>query len=193
MNCQGSFVVLLVAHLIPYKGVHVAIQALSQLPAETVLWIVGEGGERAALEEQARSLGVAHRLSFLGIRDDVSRYMQAADCFVCPSLWQEAAGLVILEAMASGLPVIASAVGGIPEFVVHERTGYLFPAGDHGLLAEYVEKLRSDAVRAREMSELSRAQALARFSHITRVAEALSHYALPPQDLVEPTRCSHGI
>lgn len=176
MACEDAFVLLVVAHLIPEKGVDVVIRALRNLPSRTVLWIVGEGPERANLQALAQDLGVQNRVTLLGLREDVCLFMQAADCFVCPSLWQEAAGLVILEAMACGLPVVASSVGGIPEFVLAGRTGYLFPAGDQCLLVEHLKALSESHALAAEMSKSARAHAVANFSHITRVADAMSLY-----------------
>ena len=67
--------------------------------------------------------------------------MQAADCLVCPSLWAEAAGLVNLEALSTGLPVVASRIGGIPEYVEDGKTGMLFPPGDHQALAALIRRL----------------------------------------------------
>jgi glycosyltransferase involved in cell wall biosynthesis len=169
-------VILVVAHLIPEKGVEVAIRALAGLPPRAVLWIVGDGRHRAALQQLARSLGVERRITFFGLHSEVCQFMQAADCLVCPSLWQEAAGLVILEAMACGLPVIGSAVGGIPEFIISGETGYLFPAGDHTALAERLRCLSDSPAQSREMRRQARAQALTKFSHRTRVTDALLLY-----------------
>jgi glycosyltransferase involved in cell wall biosynthesis len=176
MRCEDAFVLLVVAHLIPEKGVDVVIRVLRSLPSRTVLWIVGEGPERLNLQSLAQTFGVQERVILLGMRDDVCLFMQAADCFICPSLWQEAAGLVILEAMACGLPVVASDVGGIPEFVMAGRTGYLFPAGDMCVLAEHLKALSESNALAAEMSRSARAHAVAHFSHTTRVADAISLY-----------------
>ena len=71
--------------------------------------------------------------------------MQGADCFVCPSLWAEAAGLVNLEAQSSGLPTVASNVGGIPEYVADGKTGFLFSPGNATELADRIRQLLSDA------------------------------------------------
>ncbi|SPP65876.1 glycosyltransferase family 4 protein [Nitrospira lenta] len=180
MRCsQGVekvFVVLVVAHLIQEKGVHVAIQALKDLPTNVALWIVGDGPERLSLEHTAESLGVRERITFCGLQAEVSPFMQAADCFVCPSLWEEAAGLVILEAMACGLPVIGSAVGGIPEFITQGQTGSLFPAGDHVALAAHICHLYSSGAQREEMRVRARALAVAQFSHESRVSDAVAIY-----------------
>jgi len=180
MRCsQGVekvFIVLVVAHLIREKGVHVAIQALKDLPSNVVLWIVGDGPERLPLERTAESLGVRERIRFCGLQAEVSPFMQAADCFVCPSLWKEAAGLVILEAMACGLPVIGSAVGGIPEFIQPGQTGSLVPAGDPGALAAHICRLYSSETEREEMRVKARALAVSQFSHESRISDAVAIY-----------------
>jgi glycosyltransferase involved in cell wall biosynthesis len=173
---HGSFMMLVVAHLIPEKGVDIAIRALKELPDQVVLWVIGDGPERLALEHTAESLGVHKRTRFCGLQADVSPFMQAADCLVCPSLWNEAAGLVILEAMACGLPVIGSSVGGIPEFIVPDRTGFLFPAGDHMALAKHITQLCSATSQWESMRLQARAQAVTQFSHCSRIPDAVAIY-----------------
>lgn len=176
LNSDGRFVVLVVAHLIPEKGVDTALRALALLPSHVTLWIVGDGPERPMLEQLAQSLGIGERTVFLGLCSDVCRYMQAADCLVCPSLWEEAAGLVILEALASGLPVIASCVGGIPEFVRSGSNGFLVSAGDSSAMAQHIAALESSEPLLSETSRMARADAVEHFSHETRVTLALSLY-----------------
>jgi len=173
---HGSFVILVVAHLIPQKGVEVALRALKELPDRVVLWVVGDGPERLALQRAAESLGVHKRTRFCGLQADVSPFMQAADCLACPSLWEEAAGLVILEAMACGLPVIGSAVGGIPEFIVQGQTGSLFPAGDHRALAHHITQLCSSTAQWENMRAGARDLAVSRFSHSSRIPDAVAIY-----------------
>jgi glycosyltransferase involved in cell wall biosynthesis len=162
--------------LIPEKGVEVAIRALKELPDRVVLWVVGDGQERLALQRAAESLGVHERTWFCGLQADVTPFMQAADCLVCPSLWEEAAGLVILEAMACGLPVIGSSVGGIPELIMPDQTGFLFPAGDHMTLANHIIKLFSSPPQWDYMRVQARAQAISQFSHSTRISDAVAIY-----------------
>jgi len=185
LGCERRFVMLVVAHLIPEKGVDTALRALALLPSHVSLWIVGDGPERERLEQLAESLGVGDRTVFLGLCFDVCRYMQAADCLLCPSLWEEAAGLVILEAMASGLPVIASCVGGIPEFVKSGQNGFLIAAGDYSAVARHVAALAECQPLLNEISLAARVDAVARFSHETRVAHALSLYDAQRSDADE--------
>ena len=173
---QESFVILVVAHLIPQKGVDIAIRSLKELPDRVVLWVVGDGPERSTLQRTAESLGVHKRTQFCGLQTDVSPFMQAADCLVCPSLWNEAAGLVILEAMACGLPVVGSSIGGIPEFITPDETGFLFPPGDHMTLANHITQLHTSPLRCDNMRLQARAHAVTQFSHCSRIPEAVAIY-----------------
>lgn len=176
LTATNSFVLLIVAYLIPEKGVDLAIRALSLLPPYVDLWIVGDGPHRAMLQTMTKDLSLDKRVTFLGLQHDVVPYMQAADCFLCPSLWGEAAGLVILEALGCGLPVIASRIGGIPEFIDDGTTGFLFPPGDHSALAEMVRRLLGTPELARSMGERARSTAQFRFSDQHRLPELLSAY-----------------
>ncbi len=151
-----EFVALAVAYLITDKGIDVAVRALAELPAEVVLWIVGDGPERANLEALAHDLNLGRRVRFLGSHHNVVPFMQAADCFVCPSIWKEGAGNVNFEAMACGLPDLASRIGGIPEFVTDGRNGFLFTPGDHKDLAERVLKLVRNPDLRHRMSQEAR-------------------------------------
>src|SRR5204863_8391924 len=94
----------------------------------------------AELMAHALDTGVANIVSFEGFRSDIPRVMADLDVFVLPSLW-EGFGLVLLEAMAAGRPIVASAVGPIPEIVVDGLTGLLVPPGDPEALAEAIVRL----------------------------------------------------
>lgn len=173
---EKQFVLLAVAYLIREKGIDVAIRALKELPEQVVLWIVGNGDEAAQLKQLTVDLSLDHRVRFWGLQLNVEPFMRAADCFVCPSLWQEAAGLVVLEALACGLPVIASAVGGIPEYVEDGRNGFLCPPGAPGQLADRVRRLLDDAETLSAMSRTARSVAVERCSVATRLDEYLELY-----------------
>jgi glycosyltransferase involved in cell wall biosynthesis len=160
----ACFVLVTVAHLIREKGIHVAVRALASCPRSCVLWIVGGGPESDSLRNFACEMRVEDRVRFLGLQQHVEPYLQAADCFLCPSLWAEAAGLVNLEAQSCGLPVVASDIGGIPELVSNGRTGLLFPPGDHQALAERVCRLEADPSACRLMGEQARVRVVEHFS-----------------------------
>jgi glycosyltransferase involved in cell wall biosynthesis len=160
----GHFVLLVIAQLIVAKGIDVVLRALTELPDDVVLWVVGAGPEDGSLARLAGDLGVTGRVRWLGLQVDVRPYLQAADCFVCPSRWYEAAGLVNLEAQAVGLPVVASRIGGIPEYVVDGETGMLFTPGDSRELAGHVRRLKDEPAACRTMGEAGRRNVAAHFS-----------------------------
>jgi glycosyltransferase involved in cell wall biosynthesis len=179
LNAGQQFVTLVVGQLIREKGIDVAVRALAQLPEPIVLWVIGEGAEAAALRDLTDHLGLKDRVVFLGLQRNVEPYLQAADCFLCPSRWAEAAGLVNLEAQACGLPVVASRIGGIPEYVEDGRTGLLFAAEDHRQLADRIRCLQGDPDLCRAMGEAARARAVERFSAESRINDYLDLYRCP--------------
>lgn len=144
-------VAICVGRLIEGKGVDRILHAMAgaQAPADAVLWVVGDGPARAGLEALSGSLGLGERVLFLGERDDVPALMQAADLLVSASRG-EGLSNVILEAMAAGLPVLATAVGGTPEVVEDGVSGCLVApdAPDH-LARALAELLPDEVLRAR--------------------------------------------
>ncbi len=137
---------LVAAALVYRKGIDVLLEALFRLGRagdSPELWIAGEGSERKALEKLARRHGLTAQVRFLGQRDDVAELMRASQMIILPSR-QEGLGVAALEAMALGRPVVASRVGGLPEAVIHERTGLLVPPGDPAGLAAAIARLLRD-------------------------------------------------
>jgi glycosyltransferase involved in cell wall biosynthesis len=152
----------LVHALIGLEGVHLAI--------------AGRGDEQVRLESLARDLGVAARLHLLGLRDDIEEWLAAADVFVHPSRSEEMP-LAILEAMAQGLPIVATRVGGVPDAVVDGETGVLVPSGDVKRLREAIRTLLADEDRRRALGRAARARAEDRFSAKCMVDRTLRAYA----------------
>ena len=145
----GAPLVGVIARLEPEKGHPTLLDAwplvLHESPQARLL-IVGEGSEREALEEQARRLGVLPRVIFTGARDDVPAVIGALDVAILPS-YREAQGVSLLEAMALAKPIVASRVGGIPEFVEEGVTGLLVAPRDPAALAgAIVRVVRDDAL-----------------------------------------------
>lgn len=126
------------------------------------LLLAGDGHLREALERQVAELGLGRQVVFLGRRDDVARILGASDLFALASLW-EGNPLSVMEAMAAGLPVVATTVGGIPELVETGRSGLLCRPGDAAAVAEAIRTLVGDAARRREMGEQAMARAGVRF------------------------------
>lgn len=172
----GKFVILFVGKLIKWKGVDVAIRAMLQLPKSAVLLVVGDGPVELQLRELTTSLKLQDRVQFLGNRRNVEPFMQAADCFICPSLWGEAVGLVNIEALASGLPVVASRVGGIPEFIDDRITGLLFKPGDDAGMADRLNFLIENPRILKSMSKKARTFAVEKYSIQKRVPDYLELY-----------------
>jgi glycosyltransferase involved in cell wall biosynthesis len=155
-----------VAALERRKGHDVLLRALACLreavPRLRCL-ICGDGSERASLERLADELGVRDVARFLGEQRQVADVLAALDVFVQPSRY-EGLGVALLEAMAAGLPVVASRVGGIPETVQAGRTGLLVPAEDPEALAAAITELLRDPDRAARMGAEGRKRVLAEFS-----------------------------
>jgi L-malate glycosyltransferase len=171
-----GFVAISVAYLIKDKGIDVAVKSLAQLPEAAVLWVVGEGPEQGNLAVLAQDLGLGNRVRFFGPQRNVEPFIQAADCALCPSVWAEAAGLVNLEALACGLPVVASRIGGIPEFVDDGHTGFLFTPGDHRELADRIRRLCDDPELRHRMGQKARLDAIERFSTQRQIGLHLALY-----------------
>lgn len=141
---------------------------------EAQLLLVGRGPEEPRLRELASALGISARVCFVGEQADVAPYLQQMELYVQPSL---AAGMPVsvLEAMATGLPVVATAVGGTPEVVVDGETGLLVPPGDPLALADKLEKLLEDRSIADAFGRAGRARVEAHFGEglMLRRMEAL--------------------
>lgn len=146
------------------KGHGVLLDALAMLrdPRLRVL-CAGDGSLRDALPARAAALGLADRVRFLGPVGDVAALLAAADALVMPS-HHEGLGVAALEAMAAGLPIVASRVGGLPEAVVDGETGLLVPPGDAAALAAALARLAADSALAHVLGRAGRARVEARFS-----------------------------
>jgi len=160
-----------VARLQPEKGVANFLEAaarVSPLFPEAHFVIAGGGPLRQELVDLAEDLGLKSRVHFLGFRSDASALIESMDVLVIPSL-TEGSPLVTLEAMAAGVPVVASAVGGIPDQIRHDKEGLLVPPGDTEALGEALLDLLRDPDRARRLGEAGRNRAASQFNHETMV------------------------
>jgi glycosyltransferase involved in cell wall biosynthesis len=173
------------ARLAPQKGHRILFDAMPSIVAEVPrvqARIVGheELSTVAELRAYAAERGMEDHVSFEGFRADVPGLLAELDIFVLPSLW-EGFGLVLLEAMAAGRPVVASAVGPIPEIVVEGETGLLVPPGDSDALARAVVRLLRDPRLAARLGRAGRARVEAKFGLDGMVArtDALYQELLP--------------
>ena len=167
---DGCF--LYVGRLRIRKAVEVLLESMSRLPADAPrLLIVGDGEHLERLERHAQRFGVASRVAFLGRRSagQVRDLLRRALALVVPSIY-EGMPLVILEAMERSLPVVATAVSGIPEVVQDGVTGWLVPAEDPGALAAALREAAADPAAAAARGEAGRGVVLERYS-VDRAAE----------------------
>jgi glycosyltransferase involved in cell wall biosynthesis len=172
-------VVITVANLIPYKGHHDLLLAaktvIRQVPDACFLMVGEDRGIQSELEKMARSLGVNKNIVFFGGRTDVPELLAVSDLFVLPS-HEEGFCNSLLEAMAAGLPVVATAVGGNPEAVANGETGWLVPARDADALAEKIIDLLANPDQSKKWGICGRERMAARFSVATMVNRHLALY-----------------
>ncbi|MHA0856897.1 glycosyltransferase family 4 protein [Paenibacillus sp. CMAA1364] len=181
-HIPNQFTILFVGRVIPRKGVPILIDATyhvrKQIPAHLV--IVGKGTTSYVnrLRSQARRLGIP--ISFLGKKSHkaIHSVYHLADCFVCPSQEHEAFGLVNVEAMASGVPVIASRNGGIQEIVKHGHNGYLVDSYHHPQeFANYLLKLAKDKDLRTRLGTNGRSDVLQHFTWGQTARKLASQYS----------------
>ena len=190
-DCSGKSVRTLmhISNFRPVKRIRdvVSIFAAVNATIDSRLVLVGDGPDVPVAREAGSELGVLDRMIFVGVVDRVVPLLNAADLFLLPSS-TESFGLVALEAMASGVPVIASDVGGIPEVVAHGRTGYLEPVGDVEAMARRaIELLRDDALRRRFGADArERARTLFNDQHIVPQYEALYQRSIETETNTSP-------
>jgi glycosyltransferase involved in cell wall biosynthesis len=153
----GRPLVVSVGRLDPQKGFDVLVEATARMNGSSppVVVICGEGPARHDLEDRIEALGLGGRVRLLGNRKDAKALIAAADAFCMPSRW-EGSPLALHEALAAGRPVVAAAVGGIPELLTFGQAGLLVPPEDPGALAAAVGRVLSD----RSLAERLGARAL---------------------------------
>ena len=177
--------ILHVARLVEVKGTRYLLRAFAALPRRydsVQLVIIGEGPLRRQLQALAASLGVRDRVEFLGAlpRADVLSWTRKSAMLVLPGVRtssgrEEGLGMVLLEAAATGLPIIGSRVGGIPECILDGHTGFLVPERDEHTLAEKMAELLEDPVKRRQMGHAGRALIERKFD-IHRQTEVLEKF-----------------
>jgi glycosyltransferase involved in cell wall biosynthesis len=155
---EDQLVLISIGRLIKRKALDDLLMALSRLGYdEWRLLIIGDGPEEPRLRDLAERLGLSSRVEFLGAiwGERKFQYLAAADIFVLPSA-HEGFGLVFLEAMFCGLPVLASSTGGQTDFLKDGETGFLVPVGDVGALADRILRLANDLDLREQMSRFNR-------------------------------------
>jgi L-malate glycosyltransferase len=163
---DDDFVILQVARLDYLKDHATAVRTLAEVVPcrpDVRLVLVGEGPELKAIQELVSRHKLEPHVRLLGLRNDVARLLPGADLFLLTSI-SEGIPLTVIEAMAAGLPVVGTRVGGLPEVVEEGRTGLLASAGDHAGLARAVCQLGGEPALRHEMGRLGRERAEALFS-----------------------------
>jgi glycosyltransferase involved in cell wall biosynthesis len=163
--------VLCIARMVPDKDHDTLIQAFQRVAAtrpEAELWLVGDGPQKSCVTQLSQELGLADQVKFLPGRTDLRPLLHQACLLVLSSVY-EALPNVVLEAMAAGLPVVATTVGGLPEVVSQGETGYLVPPGDAGALAAALDKVLAVPERCVALGQAGRARVERNFSFAAMV------------------------
>jgi glycosyltransferase involved in cell wall biosynthesis len=170
-SCLGigdqEIILIVVASLKTLKGHIVLFNAFHKVLKKHLnikLLVVGEGPLKEELKSRAEEIGIASRIIFTGERDDVSRLLSISDVFVLSSVEREGLSIAIIEAMASGLPVVSTLVGGIPEVVEDGMNGFVVAPNDDGALAEALETLIRDENLRKKMGANGRDTYLRKFT-----------------------------
>lgn len=173
----GALLVGSVCRLTAQKGLAYALRSFARLAGELGAHyvIAGDGPLRTSLEDEARALGLANRVHFLGWRSDAPAVMAALDLVLAPSLW-EGFGLVFLEAMAFGLPIVSTQVSAIPEVVLDGETGWLVPPRDPEALTAALRQALTAPDERRRRGEAGRRRVETVFTVEQMVERTLALY-----------------
>ena len=177
--------ILSVGRLVEKKGFHILLDAMALLKDRGLTprcWILGDGEEREQLRSKQQALQLSN-VEFLGMRnqDDVRSYMARASAMVLPCIVgsdgnRDALPTVLLEALASGLPIVSTPVGGVEEIADHGKAGIIVPPGDAESLANEIESLLNNSERQRELAQTGRTRAESCFDLATNVRKLLSWF-----------------
>jgi L-malate glycosyltransferase len=166
VDCPEQHTLMHISNFRPVKRLRDVVHTFARVAQEldVRLIMVGDGPDSGLAMQVARDLGVIERTRFVGVVDRVESVLRAANLLLLPSE-MESFGLVALEAMASGVPVIASDAGGLPEVVEHGVTGFLAPIGDVERMAAYAIRVLSDCELCQELSKAARKRAVEHFDY----------------------------
>lgn len=174
---NGEKILVHTSNFRPVKRVPDTIRIFDQVRKEmpSKLLLVGDGPERSECERLARELGINKDVLFLGKQDGLVEILSASDLFLLPSQ-SESFGLSALEAMSCGVPVISTSVGGLPELVNHNETGFIAEIGDTDRMARYAIDLLTNEKKYQEFSKNSRARAVNDFEKNKIVPQYEQYY-----------------
>lgn len=170
VGVEGKGIVLTVCRLMEQKGLDYLLDSIplvdKELKGKAHFVLLGRGPMLEHLQSKARKLGVEEKISFLAERfseKDLSALYAASDCFVLPSLW-EPFGIVLVEAMATGKPVVGTAIGGIPEIIEHGKNGFLVQPRDARALAERISFVLQNRKTAKKLGAEGRRDVVRKFT-----------------------------
>lgn len=174
---NGEKILVHVSNFRPVKRVPDTIRILHRVIQEipTKLLLVGDGPDRSECERLVRELQLEKNVFFLGKQDGLSEILSSSDLFLMPSQ-SESFGLSALEAMSCGVPVVSSSVGGLPELIVHNQTGYIAEIGDVNRMAKYTVDLLTNEKKYKAFSENSRSRAVNNFEKKLILPKYLEYY-----------------
>jgi glycosyltransferase involved in cell wall biosynthesis len=172
-----ALIVGYVGRLSPEKGVHVLLDALARAPERVCAVIVGDGPQRAELEVQTERLALGDRVRFLGHRSEIRTIFASLDVVAVPSLWYEAFGRVVVEAMNEGVPVVAARIGGMAELFTDGVEGFFVESGSVESLASCLATLPDQRERLADMGARGRALVRERYSLARVLRDYEAEYA----------------
>lgn len=156
---ENKLKLLAVGRLVPLKGFDILVRAVAEVVNQGVqdllVLVAGDGEERVRLEGLIWDIELDSYIKLIGLRHDVIALMKSSDLFVMPSLY-EGLSIAMIEAMACGLPIIASAAPGIKDFIKNEQNGLLFPVQDHKALAQRILRLVNNEDMRTQLSQGAR-------------------------------------
>jgi len=174
---NGEKILVHTSNFRPVKRVQDTIRILAEvrktIPAKLIL--IGDGPDRSDCERLARELDLSKDVIFLGKQDGLSELLSSADIFVIPSQ-SESFGLSALEAMACGLPVVSSSVGGLPELVTHNEVGFIAEIGDIDRMAKYIVTLLTNKKMYKQFSKNARKRAVENFDKEIIIPQYINYY-----------------
>ncbi|MBD1834033.1 glycosyltransferase family 4 protein [Cyanobacteria bacterium FACHB-472] len=149
---------LFMGRIVPQKGLNWLLRAIQKVSVPVHLDIAGDGYQKTEIQALSERLGLSKKVTFHGWTDeaDIFKLLQAARALIFPSVWHEPAGIVSIEAAAAGRPIIASRVGGIPEYIAQQQHTLLVKPNDISELAQNIERLALDWSLAKHLGEEAR-------------------------------------
>lgn len=184
---EGDPVLLAVGRLEPQKGHQVLLEAMAKIRGEfpnAKLICLGDGALREKLTETTEELSLENAVRFVGFQNNVREWLAMADITVLPSFY-EGLPLSAIESLAAGRPMVATAVDGTPEVVIHEKTGLTVPPGDPTAMAEAICRLLRDPEWAKQLAEVGREYVISQFS-LDRFARKTQEFYLESLRVISP-------